>query len=87
MFYALFAQAQGYTLIEGNIKIPDGKEVSVTIVTDALTNERTIISTPSTSKAIFKLAFRISNAAIVRFEHGFENMLIYVTHNQHKSYF
>ena len=43
LFYALFAQAQGYTLIEGNIKIPDGKEVSVTIVTDALTNESTII--------------------------------------------
>jgi thiol-disulfide isomerase/thioredoxin len=82
LFYALFAQAQGYTLIEGSIKIPDGKEVNVTIVTDALTNERTIISTPLDEQGNFKLAFRISNAAIVRFEHGFENMLIYVTPNQ-----
>ena len=79
---SLLMQAQGYTLIEGNIKIPDSKEVSVTIVTDALTNERTIVSTPLDEQGNFKLAFRISQAAIVRFEHGFENMLIYVTPNQ-----
>lgn len=76
------ARAQAYTLIEGTVRIPVQREVNVTIVTDVLTNERTILSTPIDDKDHFKLAFRINQPAIVRLESGFENLLIYVSPNQ-----
>lgn len=84
IFYILLStnlhwvHGQGYTVLEGKINIPAGKDVSVNVVTNLLTGERVIISTPVDYSGNFKLAFKPSVPMLVRFEHAFENMLIYV---------
>lgn len=71
-------QAQNYTVLEGQITNPQEKEVNITVVTDYLKYDRTIISTPVSEDGKFLLAFKPSAPMLVRFEHAFENMLIYV---------
>lgn len=77
-----FVYAQGYTVIEGEITLPSSEEVSVTIIDNPLTGEKTIYSTPVTiddqSNGKFLLAFQPEKPMLVRFEHAFENLLVYV---------
>jgi thiol-disulfide isomerase/thioredoxin len=75
----LLLQAQGYTVIEGKIDVPAGTEASVTAMTDLLRGEKTMFSTPVGYDGVFKLAFKPDRPMLVRFEHAFENMLIYVS--------
>lgn len=74
--------AQGYTVIEGDITLPSSEEVNVTIIDNALNGEKTIYSTPVTidnqSNGHFLLAFQPEKPMLVRFEHAFENLLVYV---------
>ncbi len=74
--------AQGYTVIEGDIKLPSSEEVTVTIIDNQLNGEKTIYSTPVTIddqlNGHFLLAFQPEKPMLVRFEHAFENLLIYV---------
>lgn len=76
--YPLSSFSQDYTIIEGKIAIPAGKDVSVTVITDLLKGDKAIISTPVDYNGEFKLAFKISEQMLVRFEHAFENMMIFV---------
>lgn len=73
---------EAYTVIEGEIKYPASEEVTVTLVDNHLNGEKTIYSTPVTIDdqlvGRFLLAFSPEKPILVRFEHGFENMLIYV---------
>ncbi len=73
---------QEYTIIEGKIDIPAGKDVSVTVITDLLKGDKTILSTPVDYNGEFKLAFKPSEPMLVRFEHAFENMMIFVSPNE-----
>lgn len=73
-----FVKAE-YTIIEGTIKKPADDEVSVTVITDLLKNDKTIISTSVNEKGEFKLAFMPEKPLLVRFEHAFEQTMIYVS--------
>lgn len=80
IFYTTFvsAQAYQYTLITGNIKIPAGSEASVSYLSNPITGERTIVSTPVGYDGKFVLAFKIDQPTILRFEHAFENLQLYI---------
>ncbi len=70
---------QGYTVIEGKIAIPAGNEAGLTVINDLLRHDKTIFTTPVSHDGTFKLAFKPDQPMLVRFEHMFENMLIYVS--------
>ncbi len=82
LFVSVNLNAQGYTVIEGDIKIPASEEVTVTLIDNHLNGEKTIYSTPVTIddqlNGHFLLAFQPEKPMLLRFEHGFENLLIYV---------
>ena len=76
---SLTLAGQGYTVIEGQIHKPFNDEASVTIVTDLLKGEKVIVETPvDQHTGQFKLAFKPSEPMMLRFEHAFDNMQIYV---------
>lgn len=75
----LLLQGQGYTIIEGKIAIPAGNDASITVIDDLLKGDKTIFSTPVGYDGVFKLAFKPDRPLLVRFEHAFENMLIYIS--------
>ncbi|MGB0840081.1 MAG: hypothetical protein ACPGXL_08075, partial [Chitinophagales bacterium] len=77
--------ANNYTIISGKITNPMDDEVSVTIVTDLLSQEKMILSTPLNESGEFVLAFTPSVPMLVRFEHMYENMQIYVSPAQQMS--
>ncbi|MEZ4883837.1 MAG: TlpA disulfide reductase family protein [Chitinophagales bacterium] len=81
-FISVDSQAQGYTVIEGDIKLPSSEEVTVTIISNQIIGEKIIYSTPVTIddqlNGHFLLAFQPEKPMLVRFEHAFENLLVYV---------
>ena len=59
----LCAFAQHYTIISGTIKVPFNREVTLSLVTDDLTEELVLFSAPVASDGSFKLTLASTNPA------------------------
>lgn len=77
LFNQVKAQNQ-YTIIRGKITKQASSDINITIVTDLLSLDKTILSTPLNTNGEFILAFQPSVPMLVRFEHAFENRLIWI---------
>ena len=80
-----FSQAANYAILSGKITYPVNNQVSMYLVTDLLTNEKTIISTPVNPDGTFILAYSASQPMLVRIEHAYENMVVYLVPGERMS--
>lgn len=71
-------QANNYAILTGKITHPVHEKASLYVITDLLTLDKTIISTPVSPDGSFVLALSADKPLLVRFEHAYENMMIYM---------